>query len=95
MLRTAVVFLLIAVVAAGGFVLAEPAAIEHQGLMRTFARSYGSWFLGLAMGLIVAWLAHFDWLVISRAAVFWVVGQRRNAGWIATGLVCSSVLIFF
>ena len=94
MLRIAAIFVLLAAVVIGVFSLGDQNA-SVPGAPQLPAINYGLWVLGLAMGLVAAWLARFDWGAISVGVATWLHMQRRRAGLLALGLVFASVLVFY
>ena len=94
MLRIATIFVLLAAVVIGVFALGDQTA-GGPGTPQLPAISYGLWVLGLAMGLVAAWLARFDWSAISVRARIWLHYQRQRAGLLVLGILFAGVLVFY
>ena len=94
MLRIATIFVLLAAVAIGILELGDQTAAGAGGSQLP-AINYGLWVLGLAMGLIAAWLARFDWGSIGGHALDWLHAQRQRAGLMILGLFFAGVLVFY
>ena len=94
MLRIVIFFVIAAALTFGVVVFGGQTSIGINAA-RLPAQSYGLWALGLAMGLMCAWLARFDWPAIFAHFRRWFAVQRQRAELMTFGLVCLGVLMFY
>ena len=55
--------------------------------------AYSGWTAGLAMGLLIAWVASLDWRRLPQRISQWLMLQRRRIGWMLIGGLCASILL--
>jgi hypothetical protein len=90
--------LALAAAALGLYVLLGPDPAPQSLSAQTMEHApvaYGSWALGLVMGLALAWLAGIDWSALPGRIADWLRLQRRRLWLVTLGGIFASILLLF